>query len=82
MLDDVKTGVSANCTAGANGIPQSTLKDPISGRVVRGTNPGPRPYLTKDEETDLAHHLFSQELDSQGLHSPQCHQQSLSHYYG
>lgn len=31
----------------------------LSGRVVHGTNPGPVPYLTKDEETDLAHHLLT-----------------------
>ena len=27
-------------------VPRSTLKDRISGRVIHGTNPGPRPYLS------------------------------------
>ena len=58
-LDDVKRGVSGNRAADFNGIPRSTLKDRLSGRVVHGTNPGPVPYLTTDEETDLAHHLLT-----------------------
>jgi hypothetical protein len=57
-LDDVKSGVSGNRAADINGIPRSTLKDRLSGRVVHGTNPGPVPYLTKDEETELANHLL------------------------
>ena len=58
-LDDVKRGVSGNRAADSNGIPRSTLKDRLSGRVVHGTNPGPVPYLTKDEESDLASHLLT-----------------------
>ena len=37
---------------------RSTLKDRLSGRVVHGTNPGPKPYLTRDEETELSAHLL------------------------
>ena len=48
-LDDVKKGVSANCAADANGIP---LKN---RRVVHGTNPKPRPYLTKDDVSVLGY---------------------------
>lgn len=40
-------------------LTQSTLKDRLSGRVVHGTNPGPVPYLTMDEETELANHLLT-----------------------
>ena len=29
------------------------LYDRHAGRVVHGTNPGPQPYLTKDEEVEL-----------------------------
>ena len=32
------------------GVPSTTLKDRISGRVVHGTKPGPKPYLNRDEE--------------------------------
>ena len=46
----MKKGVSGNRAADLNGIPRSTLKDRLSGRVVHGTNPGP---------TDLARHLLT-----------------------
>ena len=39
------------------GVPQQTLYDRISGRVKHGSNPGPRPYLSKTEEKDLADFL-------------------------
>jgi len=38
-------------------VPCTTLKDRVKGRVQHGTNPGPRPYLNKDEEEHLADHL-------------------------
>ena len=59
MLAALDGSLSKLCSRCANGIPRSTLKDHISARVENGTNPGPRPYLTKDEETDLVHHLFT-----------------------
>ena len=34
-------------------VPRTTLKDRLSGRVNHGTNPGPVPYLTKEEGTEL-----------------------------
>ena len=37
-----------------NNVPASTLKDRLSGRVKHGTNPGPAPYLTSEEEDELA----------------------------
>ena len=54
----VKGGLSRNQAADTHGVPRSTLKDRLSGRVVHGVNPGPRPYLTADEERELAAHLI------------------------
>lgn len=34
------------------------MKDRLSGRVIHGANPGPKPYLTKEEESQLASHLL------------------------
>ena len=58
MLCAAKTEMSANKAADLHGIPRSTLKDRLSGRVVHGTNPGPKPYLTRDEETELSAQLL------------------------
>ena len=38
-------------------MPLSTLKDRFNGRVVHGTKPGPRSYLSKDDESELADFL-------------------------
>ena len=40
------------------GVPRQTLRDRLSGRVIHGTNPGPRPYLTKEEEELHMDHLI------------------------
>ena len=37
-----------------HGVPKTTLKDRLSGRVTHGIHPGPRPYLDKTEEIDLS----------------------------
>ena len=42
--------VSINKALELYGVPGSTLKDRLSGRVVHGTKPGPKPYLCPDEE--------------------------------
>lgn len=39
------------------GVPRSTLRDRVTGNVKHGTKPGPAPYLTKSEETELASFL-------------------------
>ena len=39
------------------GVPPSTLKDRLSGRVVHDVNPGPKQYLTKQEEKELTDQL-------------------------
>ena len=39
-----------NKAAELHGVPKSTLKDRLSGRVEVGCVPGPRPYLHRSEE--------------------------------
>jgi len=46
-----------NAAAAQFGVPPSTLRDRLSGRVVHGTRPGPAPYLEKGEETQLVEYL-------------------------
>ena len=36
-----------------HGVPRTTLKDQISGCVEHNVNPGPDPYLNKEEEKEL-----------------------------
>lgn len=55
VIDD---SLSANRAADLHGVPRSTLKDRLSGRVIHGTKPGPKPYLTVDEEAELSQHLL------------------------
>ena len=50
--------LSANKAADIHGVPRTTLKDRLSGRVEHGTNPGPKPYLTAEEESELCSHLL------------------------
>lgn len=50
--------ISANHAADIHGVPRSTLKDRLKGRVVHGTKPGPRPYLDSTEERELVDYLF------------------------
>jgi len=38
-------------------VPRTTLQDHLSGRVVHGIKLGPKPYLTKAEESKLAEFL-------------------------
>lgn len=49
---------SANKAAEMYGIPKSTLKDRLSGRVQPGRCPSLRPYLVPSEEAELASHLM------------------------
>ena len=41
------------------GVPRTTLKDRLSGKVAPGANPGPIPYLTSEEEDELVEHLLT-----------------------
>ena len=49
--------LSAIKAADLHGVTRTMLKDRLSGRVVHGTNPGLKPYLTADEEGKLCRHL-------------------------
>ena len=51
VMDD---SLSANRAADLHGVPQSTLKDRLSGCVIHGAKPGPKPYLTVNEEAELS----------------------------
>ena len=51
-------GMSINKAAVLHGVPKTTLKDRLSGRVVHGTNLGPAKYLDEEEEHALADHLI------------------------
>ena len=42
-----------------HGVPRTTLKDRLSGRVIHGTNIGPKPYLTQEEEKQLVQFLVN-----------------------
>ena len=42
-----------NRAAIEHGVPRTTLKDRLSGRVIHGTNIGPKHYLTQEEEKQL-----------------------------
>ena len=53
----VQEGQPVNQAACEHGIPKTTLKDRISGRVTHGSNPGPKPYLSAVEENELTDFL-------------------------
>ena len=53
-IEAVMSGVRINRAAMEHGIPRTTLKDRVSGRVGHGDNPGSDPYLSKEEERELA----------------------------
>ena len=58
MLAAMKNGsISINKAAVLHGVPRTTLKDRLSGKVLHGTKPGPKCYLTCNEEHDLAEYL-------------------------
>ena len=51
--------ISRNRAAEECGVPKSTLKDCLSGRVEHGCRPGPKPYLHRDEEGELTTYLLT-----------------------
>ena len=59
---------SINAAARDHGVPPTTLKNRLSGRVVDGTNPGPVPYLSKEEEKDLEEYLIEANKIGYGKH--------------
>ena len=50
--------MSVNKAALLHGVPHTTLKDRLSGKVIHGIKTGPKPYLSAKEECDLADHLI------------------------
>ena len=56
-MSAVKGGASIKRTAEEHRIPESTLCDRISGCVVHGTKPGPKKYLSNEEEAELSSFL-------------------------
>ena len=53
-IEAVKDGkMGVNCAAREYGVPRTSLKDRLSGRVEHGRKPGPLPYLTSEEEDEL-----------------------------
>ena len=54
----VRAGTPLLRAAKLHGVPRSTLHDRISRKIKHGTNPGPKPYLTKAEETELSNFLI------------------------
>ena len=54
-INAVKSGKSGiNRAAKDHGVPPTTLKDRLSGRVQKNTNPGPSRYLNDKEEKELS----------------------------
>lgn len=52
-------GMGINRAALEHGVPRTTLKDRISGRVIHGTKLGPKPHLTQEEEKELVGFLVN-----------------------
>ena len=58
-MEAVKSGeLGINRSALQHGVPSTTLKDRIAGRVKHGTKPGPVAYLEPKEEEELVNFLF------------------------
>ena len=51
-IEAVNSGESVLRAAKEHGVPRRTLIDRISGRVVHGTNPGPKSFLSAVEEKE------------------------------
>ena len=56
-LKAVEEGISVSRVARDYGVPRNTLYDRVSGRVVHGVKPGPKPYLNQSEEKELGSYL-------------------------
>ena len=58
-LEKVKSGnTSINQAAKDHGVPPTTLKNRVSGRVEHNTNPGPSRYLNETEEKEFEDFLM------------------------
>ena len=54
MLGAMKAVQDGSPITTAARVPKTFLHDRIKGRVVHGVEPGPKPYLSAEEETELA----------------------------
>lgn len=50
--------ISVRQAAEMYSVPRSTLHDRLTGKVQYGARPGPNPYLTREEEEELASFLI------------------------
>ena len=58
-MEQVRKGtMSLTKAAKFHGVPSTTLKDQMSGKVVHGSKPGRKRYLNDEEEDALANHLI------------------------
>ena len=56
-MNAVKNGMPTKRAAEEHGVPTITLRDRIRGRVVHGSKPWPKPYLSAGEEKELSSFL-------------------------
>ena len=56
-LNSVQQGMSVSKASVIHGIPRSTLKDHVHGRVLPGSKPGAPTLLSSSEEQDLVDFL-------------------------
>ena len=60
VLKAVKEGrMGVNRAALSFGVPRTTFKDRVAGRVLHGSDFGPQPYLTTEEEKELVDFLIT-----------------------
>ena len=50
----MKDGLPINQAAWDHGVPKTTLRDRLSGRVIHGSKPGPKPYLSSSDELEMS----------------------------
>ena len=48
-----QNGISLCHASEMYGVPRTTLHDHVTGRVEHGVLPGPKPYLSKEQEEEL-----------------------------
>lgn len=56
-MDAMEKGQTLSQAAREYGVPKTTLSDRVSGRVIHGVKPGPRPYLSSKEDKELGSFL-------------------------
>ena len=52
-MEAVKSAISVSRATLEHNVPRTTLQDRHLGRVEHGNKPGPRSYLSKNEEKEL-----------------------------